>query len=87
MIYLYFQVPKRKGRLEYNFKSSTSVLTTAVHILPDIMRNLQLEDTLSPRHWLSFTTKDKEKAIGNCEKYETELDTIFGKNMYLILFL
>ncbi|KAJ8322266.1 LOW QUALITY PROTEIN: hypothetical protein KUTeg_000737 [Tegillarca granosa] len=59
------QVLERKWRVKYNFKSSTSVLTTVVHIIPDLTRNLQMEDKLSPRHWLSIKMITKEQLVKN----------------------
>ncbi|KAJ8310200.1 hypothetical protein KUTeg_012065 [Tegillarca granosa] len=58
-------VLERKWRVKYNFKSSTSVLTTVVHIIPDLTRNLQMEDKLSPRHWLSIKMITKEQLVKN----------------------
>ncbi|XP_071166182.1 uncharacterized protein [Mytilus edulis] len=47
------QVLQRKWRVQTDFKSTSSVITTIVHIIPDKTASLQHKTELSPRQWLN----------------------------------
>ncbi|KAK3098397.1 hypothetical protein FSP39_019148 [Pinctada imbricata] len=46
------QVIGRNWRVNYNYKCKSSVVTTVLHIIPDVSSNLQRQVHLSPFQWL-----------------------------------
>lgn len=55
----------KKWKVEVNYKSSTSVITTTVHIVPDDKQQLQGSPELSPKHWMDFSQDGKANSRGN----------------------
>lgn len=48
----YVQILQRKWRVQYDFKSTASVFTNIIHVVPEINSTLQNQDLLSPCNWL-----------------------------------
>ncbi|XP_062603684.1 uncharacterized protein LOC134265484 [Saccostrea cucullata] len=73
------QVLEKKWKVEVNYKSSSSVITTTVHIVPDDTQQLQERPELSPKEWLDFSEAGKRDTVRKMKKSDEIYNEEFKK--------
>lgn len=78
-LFLHIIVIEKKWKVEVNYKSSTRVITTTVHIVPDDKQQLQGNPELSPKHWMDFSQDGKRETVREMKKSELLYNDEFKK--------
>lgn len=85
--FIYFctsKVLEKKWKVEVNYKSATSVITTTVHIVPDDKQQYELPE-LSPKHRMDFSEEGKRQTVTEMKKCDVLYNEEFKKFRYIYI--